>query len=353
MEKHSYSYRKDLHNNVRNFDKDLKEKMAKIPYQSLIMAMNELDNHDHSRFLTRTSGIIDSLKPSMDYSNPEKANKNVNKGILKEAVILQFTLPGAPTIYYGDEAGLAGWTDPDSRRTYPWGREDKELLEFYKQIIQIHKKYSSLIDGSLITLFTSELNKIYSYARWDENNVVIVAINNGKKDYNASIPVDKLGIPDNEEFILIFKSNKENHFSETQSVNVKDGEIKIKIPSYGGVILVMEKGINDPVCSIEKNPVIVGTSPKDKGQNVKPDAIIKIKFSEPMNRRQIIDAFSIEPYVKGKFLWNGTILLFIPEKGFEYNTTYKVTIKKNITSIDGNLRLAEDYVFTFDTIKPK
>ena len=62
---------------------------------------------------------------------------------------MQMTWPGAPTIYYGDEAGLCGFTDPDNRRTYPWGREDRELIQFHRDMIAIHKGNRELIDGSL------------------------------------------------------------------------------------------------------------------------------------------------------------------------------------------------------------
>ena len=63
---------------------------------------------------------------------------------------MQMTLPGAPTVYYGDEAGLTGWTDPDNRRTYPWGRENVDLIEFYKKAIKFHKKYD-LYDNKICT----------------------------------------------------------------------------------------------------------------------------------------------------------------------------------------------------------
>ena len=53
---------------------------------------------------------------------------------------MQMTWPGSPVIYYGDEAGVCGFTDPDSRRTYPWGHEDKELIDFYRAMIRIHKQ---------------------------------------------------------------------------------------------------------------------------------------------------------------------------------------------------------------------
>ena len=54
---------------------------------------------------------------------------------MREAVAVQMTWVGAPTVYYGDEAGVCGFTDPDSRRTYPWGQENRELVEFHKEMI--------------------------------------------------------------------------------------------------------------------------------------------------------------------------------------------------------------------------
>lgn len=53
---------------------------------------------------------------------------------------MQMTLPGAPTVYYGDEAGVCGFTDPDNRRTYPWGHEDTELIDFHRVAIKMHKE---------------------------------------------------------------------------------------------------------------------------------------------------------------------------------------------------------------------
>ena len=77
------------------------------------------------------------------------ASEDINKAVLREAVVMQMTWPGAPTVYYGDEAGVCGFTDPDNRRTYPWGNEDKELIEFHKEMIAIHKENEEFIKGSL------------------------------------------------------------------------------------------------------------------------------------------------------------------------------------------------------------
>ncbi|MGC4018714.1 MAG: hypothetical protein QM793_05480 [Muricomes sp.] len=67
------------------------------------------------------------------------AEEGINKAVMREAVAIQMTWVGAPAIYYGDEVSLCGFTHPDNRRTYPWDNQDKEMLEFHKETIRIHK----------------------------------------------------------------------------------------------------------------------------------------------------------------------------------------------------------------------
>ncbi len=61
---------------------------------------------------------------------------------------MQMTWPGAPTLYYGDEAGVCGFTDPDNRRTYPWGNADYPLVDYHRDMIMVHKCSSALRRGS-------------------------------------------------------------------------------------------------------------------------------------------------------------------------------------------------------------
>ena len=91
---------------------------------------NELSNHDHSRFLTRTNHKVGRVSQH----GTKGAEEGVNLAVMREAVVMQMTWVGAPTVYYGDEVGLCGFTDPDNRRTYPWGHEDQELLAFHKEM---------------------------------------------------------------------------------------------------------------------------------------------------------------------------------------------------------------------------
>ena len=101
------------------------------------------------------------------------------------------TWPGAPTIYYGDEVGLCGFTDPDNRRTYPWGREDMELLEFYKGMIQIHKGSESLLHGSLKYLH-NDYQRL-TYGRFTRHYKMVISVNNRQESAFLTIPVWQLG----------------------------------------------------------------------------------------------------------------------------------------------------------------
>ena len=145
MEKHSDEFNQGLLGNSESFIGAMKYHMPAFYAPSLYTAMNELDNHDHSRFLTRTNHRVGRVANVGPYA----AAENTNKAVLREAVVIQMTWPGAPTLYYGDEAGQVGFTDPDNRRTYPWGQEDQELIRFYKEIIAVHRRFPVLAMGSL------------------------------------------------------------------------------------------------------------------------------------------------------------------------------------------------------------
>ena len=145
MEKHSDERRTDLWGNADNFIGAMRHFMASMLTPSLQVAMNELSNHDHSRFLTRTNHKVGRVSQH----GTKGAEEGVNLAVMREAVVMQMTWVGAPTVYYGDEVGLCGFTDPDNRRTYPWGHEDQELLAFHKEMIRIHKTEKPLRKGSI------------------------------------------------------------------------------------------------------------------------------------------------------------------------------------------------------------
>ncbi len=187
MEKHSDEFRPNLWNNGDVFWKSMTRNMARFPYGSLHAAMNQLDNHDHSRFATRTSHRVGRLASA----GSAAAGQNIHLGVCREAAVIQMTWPGAPTLYYGNETALCGWTDPDSRRPFPWGGENWELIEFYRDLIHLHRHSPALRKGSLIRLASG--HQRIAYGRFLGEERVAVVVYNGETPGEVEIPVDLLG----------------------------------------------------------------------------------------------------------------------------------------------------------------
>ena len=172
MEKHSDEYRGECFGNPGDFEGAMRHHMTRFMTSSLQCAMNELSNHDHSRFLTRTNKKVGRA----EQLGTDAAGRGINKAVMKEAVVFQMTWPGAPTLYYGDEAGQVGFTDPDNRRTYPWGSEDMDLLNFHREMIRIHKEHEAFKTGS-IQFVWGEYNFL-CYARYNRREHFLVVLNN-------------------------------------------------------------------------------------------------------------------------------------------------------------------------------
>ncbi len=235
VEKHSDEFRGDLLGNPDAFTGSLRHHMSRFNQNSLEIAMNELSNHDHSRFLTRTNRRVGRIHTM----GPQAANENINKGVFREAVVFQMTWPGAPTIYYGDEAGLCGWTDPDNRRTYPWGREDMELIQFHKDIIKIHKANEALMKGSVMFLHGSY--KLVSYGRFTDKQAVIVVMNNDYEDRDISIHVSRLGIPDNSKLTRLMLTTEEGYVLDNEEYTVRNNTLTMKVPKISAIVLKYDK----------------------------------------------------------------------------------------------------------------
>lgn len=231
MEKHSDEYRTDLIGNHRAFFDAMTHNMSRFHFSSLQVAMNELSNHDHSRFLTRTNNTTGRIATH----GPEAAESNINIGVMKLAVIMQMTWIGAPTIYYGDEAGLCGWTDPDNRRTFPWGKENKNLIEIHKILISFRKEYACLKHGS--TKFLYGEYGLISYGRWDNSNQIVIAINNSPEEKTVKIPVWEIGIQNSDTLEQMLETTKEG-YTEIDTIHfVFNGKLVLKMKPYSGMML--------------------------------------------------------------------------------------------------------------------
>ena len=233
MEKHSDEAREELLGNIDNFIGSMAHHMSNMLTPSLQVAMNELSNHDHSRFLTRTNHMVGRV----EHLGPEAANEYVNKAVMREAVVMQMTWVGAPTIYYGDEAGVCGFTDPDNRRTYPWGREDHELIAFHKEAIRIHKEHLALRTGSLKILGGEE--NVLSYARFKGNDRIIIVINNRSERTEVKVPVWEAEIPAKCRMKRLLYSYKDGYTTEYEEYLVEDGEVVANMGPHSALVLGM------------------------------------------------------------------------------------------------------------------
>jgi len=231
VEKHSDEFRGDLYGKAEQFFASMSHNMAKYNVQSLQTSMNELSNHDHSRFLTRTNHKVGRTATV----GAAAAEVDINKGIFREAVVMQFTWPGAPTIYYGDEAGVCGWTDPDNRRTYPWGHEDQELIRLHKELIRIHKDYKALKTGSLV--FLGGEYQVVSYGRFDNEDKFVISINNSTETKTIEVPVWKVGIHDGESVASLLTTNADGFTLSASMYHSKNGVLSLTLQPYSATIL--------------------------------------------------------------------------------------------------------------------
>ncbi len=236
MEKHSDEYKESLYGNSEWFFRTMDCNMSKFQRCSLDTAMNELSNHDHSRFLTRTNRTVGRLATA----GAEGASLGIEKGVFREAVVMQMTLPGAPTLYYADEAGQVGWTDPDDRRTYPWGREDWELIEFHRYAISIHKEYSFLRTGSYRPLAGGR--HWLAYGRFDRSGQAIVIVNNNKVGIQVQIPVWQAEVDESASMVRVIQTTGTGYNVGRIAQPVKDGIMEVYVgPQTSGIYIAAER----------------------------------------------------------------------------------------------------------------
>ena len=231
MQKHSDDYREDLYGNADSFWGAMIHHSAAMTTPSLQIAMNELSNHDHSRFLTRTNKKVGRVNTM----GSEAANQGVNKAVLREAVAIQMTWPGAPTIYYGDEAGVCGFTDPDNRRTYPWGHEDQEMIAFHRDMIAIHRKYPTLRIGSIKLLLAGD--NVLAYARFDDQAQIVTVVNNSDELQQVCIPVWQAELPQKGSMRRLIYSYENGYTTEHEEYLIQDGEVVVNLGAYSVLVL--------------------------------------------------------------------------------------------------------------------
>ena len=190
----NYPFRTAIINYIRGWDsgKALKDTVMSIvenyPPQVVACNMNLLGTHDTPRILT-------ALVDDFDGSREEKARRRLSRNqfeVARERLLaasfLQYTLPGSPSLYYGDEACMEGYRDPFNRRPYPWGREDREFMEHFIRLGALRKKYEALRLGD-IQFFAAE-DKHVGFSRSYNGKTLKIYINRSADIWE--IPSEKI-----------------------------------------------------------------------------------------------------------------------------------------------------------------
>lgn len=177
----NYPFRTAILNFMRGWDSGnaLRNTVMSIvenyPPQVVACNMNLLGTHDTPRILT---ALVDDFDGSREEKAQRRLSRNqmeVARDRLMMASFLQYTLPGAPSLYYADETCMEGYRDPFNRRTYPWGHEDKEILNHFRTLGKLRKQLETLRLGD-ISFFTAG-DKHLGFTRSYKGHTVKIYVN--------------------------------------------------------------------------------------------------------------------------------------------------------------------------------
>ena len=180
----NYPFRKAILDFVRQLDDGRRFKDAVLtiaenyPADVLSCCMTLLGTHDTPRILTALMDDFEGTRAEFAARHLSMSQLLVAKERLRMASFLQFMLPGAPCIYYGDEAGMEGYKDPFNRRTFPWGREDQELQAHYARLGRLRRDHPAL-RGSNIGIFTASEGRLGFLRQCDGQRVEVYVNRNG------------------------------------------------------------------------------------------------------------------------------------------------------------------------------
>ncbi len=160
--------------------------LENYPPQAVALLMNHIGTHDTARILTRLGkgeAAGDRAWQSAQVLSAEEYANGVR--LLKLAAVLQYTLPGVPSLYYGDEAGMQGYGDPFCRGAFPWDTADRDITEFYGILGNLRKKHTAFRDGDYLPITVTD--SVIAFVRSGEYPVLVV-VNRGDETFSMKVP---------------------------------------------------------------------------------------------------------------------------------------------------------------------
>jgi len=187
---------------AESFESSVMTIIENYPKEALDVLMNHIGTHDTERAITKIAGEKSDYRDRQWQSEHSLSEEEYKRGVklLKLCTAIQYTLPGVPCVYYGDEAGMEGYRDPFNRACYPWGHEDENLIAWYRYLGLLRQEHGDILkDGGLRSVYAH--NNVLSFERYVETeggeDALFVAVNRSME--NAVIPGLHL---DNAEFIF-------------------------------------------------------------------------------------------------------------------------------------------------------
>ena len=171
--------------NASAFCHTLTEIYSSYPKAAADCLMNLLGTHDTERILTVLGAGVGAgdgrrnAELAVKRLTPAQREKAVT--LLKIGSLLQYTVYGVPSLYYGDEAGLEGYRDPFCRMPFPWGREDEALLAHYRALGALRRTHPALREGDF--RFVSQAEHAFAFLREGGGERLLVVANVGNEPF--------------------------------------------------------------------------------------------------------------------------------------------------------------------------
>ena len=206
---------------AHDFEDAMETLRENYPPDAFYSSMNFLGTHDTARILTvlGADGKPEEKAVRAEYRlSPAELKRGLAR--LRLAVLILFTFPGAPTIYYGDEAGMEGWEDPFNRSTYPWGKEDTDLKAYFARLGNLRKENAALNRGTIRFLYSK--GPLLIYAREHEGKRYVTVVNASEEPATLNLP---------------WEAPEATDLLTGRTLAAKGSKLPLAIPPYGGLLL--------------------------------------------------------------------------------------------------------------------
>ena len=173
---------------AESFESSVMTIIENYPKEALDVLMNHIGTHDTERAITKIAGEKSDYRDRQWQSEHFLSEEEYKRGVklLKLCAAIQYTLPGVPCVYYGDEAGMQGYKDPFNRAFFPWGRENRELQNYYIRLGKVRRSTDCLKEGEFIPV--SSVLSCVCFERRGKNDSCLLIANRNEQDITYYLP---------------------------------------------------------------------------------------------------------------------------------------------------------------------